>query len=72
MATRIRPRWGLGGASLLALREIPEPAAPAPDWVRARVLRCGICGSDVKEVLLQAASDNPLSGLVSFPHVPGH
>ena len=72
MATRIRPRWGLGGASLLALREIPEPAAPAPDWVRARVLRCGICGSDVKEVLLQAASDTPLSGLVSFPHVPGH
>lgn len=32
----------------------------------------GICGSDVKEVLLQAAADNPLSGLVSFPHVPGH
>lgn len=40
--------------------------------MRLRVLRTGICGSDVKEVLLQAASDNPLSGLVSFPHVPGH
>jgi threonine dehydrogenase-like Zn-dependent dehydrogenase len=72
VATRIRPAWGLGGASLLALREIPEPVAPALAWVRLRVLRCGICGSDVKEVLLQAASDNPLSGLVSFPHIPGH
>lgn len=40
--------------------------------MRLRTLRTGICGSDVKEVLLQAAADNPLSGVVSFPHIPGH
>ncbi len=72
IASRIRPDWALGPLSLLALRELPEPVAPGPEWVRLRVLWAGICGSDVKEVLLQAAADNPLSGLVSFPHVPGH
>lgn len=49
-----------------------SPSSPGTDWVRLRTLRSGICGSDVKEVLLQAAADNPLSGVVSFPHVPGH
>lgn len=72
LASRIRPGWALGGASLLSLRELPEPSSPGPEWVRLRSQRTGICGSDVKEVLLQAAADNPLSGLVSFPHVPGH
>jgi threonine dehydrogenase-like Zn-dependent dehydrogenase len=32
----------------------------------------GVCGSDVTEATLQADWDNPLSGLVSFPHVMGH
>lgn len=72
VASRLRPEWGLGRLSLITLRELPEPEAPGPDWVRLRVLEAGICGSDVKQVLLQAAADNPLSGLVSFPHVPGH
>ncbi|MGH7666565.1 MAG: zinc-dependent alcohol dehydrogenase [Candidatus Dormibacteria bacterium] len=71
-ASRIRPDWALGRLSLLSLRELPEPAPPGPEWVRLRVLWAGICGSDVKQVLLQAAADNPLSGLVSFPHVMGH
>jgi threonine dehydrogenase-like Zn-dependent dehydrogenase len=66
------PRQALGGWSLLSLREIASPSSPGPGWVRLRTLRSGICGSDVKEVLLQAAADNPLSGVVSFPHVPGH
>lgn len=72
VASRIRPSWALGPASLLSLRELPEPLPPGRDWVRLQTLWAGICGSDVKEVLLQAAADNPLSGLVSFPHVPGH
>jgi len=71
-ASRIRPDWALGPGSLLSLRDLAEPLAPGPEWVRLRVIWSGICGSDVKEVLLQAAADNPLSGLVSFPHVPGH
>ncbi len=32
----------------------------------------GICGSDLRQALLEASADNPLSGLVSFPHVLGH
>ncbi|HVC22863.1 MAG TPA: alcohol dehydrogenase catalytic domain-containing protein [Candidatus Dormibacteraeota bacterium] len=72
LASRVRPAWALGPGSLLSLREVPVPKPPGPDWVRLHSLWAGICGSDVKEVLLQAASDNPLSGLVSFPHVPGH
>ncbi|MGC2191712.1 MAG: zinc-binding dehydrogenase [Candidatus Dormiibacterota bacterium] len=72
VASRIRPDWTLGPFSPLSLRDIPEPPAPTAQWVRLRVLWSGICGSDVKQVLLQAGADNPLSGLVSFPHVPGH
>ncbi len=72
LASRIRPDLALRWRSPLSLRELPEPASPGADWVRLRVLRTGICGSDVKEALLQASSDNPLSGLISFPHVPGH
>lgn len=72
IASRISPGWALGRPSLLSLRQLPEPSSPGREWVRLRTLRTGICGSDVKEVLLQAAADNPLSGLVSFPHVPGH
>ncbi|MHB8556277.1 MAG: zinc-dependent alcohol dehydrogenase [Candidatus Dormibacteria bacterium] len=72
VASRIHPLWALRGPAPLTLREIPEPRPPSPEWVRLRVLRTGICGSDVAQALLRASSDNPLSGLVSFPHVPGH
>jgi threonine dehydrogenase-like Zn-dependent dehydrogenase len=72
LTARLGARRALGGASLLSLRELAGPSSPGSDWVRLRTLRTGICGSDVKEVLLQAAADNPLSGVVSFPHVPGH
>jgi len=72
LTARLGPRRALGGWSLLSLRELEEPSSPGRSWVRLRTLRTGICGSDVKEVLLQAAADNPLSGVVSFPHVPGH
>ncbi|MGH7641430.1 MAG: zinc-dependent alcohol dehydrogenase [Candidatus Dormibacteria bacterium] len=72
IAARVRPEWALGPLSLLSLQDLPEPNPPSSEWVRLRVLWSGICGSDVKQVLLQAAADNPLSGLVSFPHVPGH
>ncbi|MGH7698878.1 MAG: alcohol dehydrogenase catalytic domain-containing protein, partial [Candidatus Dormibacteria bacterium] len=71
-ASRLRPAWALGRASPLRLVELPPPAPPSPDWARLQVLACGICGSDLAQVLLRARSDNPLSGLVSFPHVPGH
>lgn len=56
----------------LALREVPDPALPADDWVIVETDWCGICGSDVKQVFLEGATDNPLTSVISFPHVLGH
>ena len=71
-AARVRPEWALSVPGPLRLRRGPEPRRPRPDWALLEPVATGICGSDVKEALLQASSDNPLSGLISFPHVPGH
>ena len=56
----------------VALADVAEPALPAPDWVRVQTTFSGLCGSDVKQILLNGARDNPLTALVSFPHVLGH
>ncbi len=56
--------------SPLALREIPEPRLPGPDWVKVRTRLGGICGSDLHMIRLQTS---PLaSAFTSFPFVPGH
>ena len=47
-------------------------ALPAGDWVRIETTFSGLCGSDVKQILLNGSRDNPLTALVSFPHVLGH
>jgi threonine dehydrogenase-like Zn-dependent dehydrogenase len=54
------------------LEEIEELPLPAGDWVRVETTFSGLCGSDVKQILLNGARDNPLTALVSFPHVLGH
>jgi threonine dehydrogenase-like Zn-dependent dehydrogenase len=54
------------------LEDIDEPPLPAADWVRVETTFSGLCGSDVKQILLNGARDNPLTALVSFPHVLGH
>ncbi len=70
--SRLRPWLALRGPAPLYLAAIEEAPRPGPDWVRLRVVAAGICGSDVKQATLQASSDNPLTAVVSFPHVPGH
>jgi len=62
----------VGRSAPLQLREIPDPALPAPDWVRIRTHLCGLCGSDYKQVFLNGATDNPMTALISFPQVLGH
>jgi threonine dehydrogenase-like Zn-dependent dehydrogenase len=52
--------------------EVDELPLPTADWVRVRTTFSGLCGSDVKQILLNGARDNPLTALVSFPHVLGH
>jgi threonine dehydrogenase-like Zn-dependent dehydrogenase len=54
------------------LEDVDELPLPAADWVRVETTFSGLCGSDVKQILLNGARDNPLTALVSFPHVLGH
>jgi len=39
------------------LIDLPDPPLPAPDWVRVRNRLCGICGSDLHQVFLDADLD---------------
>jgi threonine dehydrogenase-like Zn-dependent dehydrogenase len=54
------------------IEDIDELPLPAADWVRVKTTFSGLCGSDVKQILLNGRRDNPLTALVSFPHVLGH
>jgi threonine dehydrogenase-like Zn-dependent dehydrogenase len=56
----------------IRLDDTPTPKLPRPDWVRVRTRITGICGSDLKQVALNGSWDNPLTALISFPHVLGH
>jgi threonine dehydrogenase-like Zn-dependent dehydrogenase len=56
----------------LHLADMPPPRPPGFDWVLLRSLRTGICGSDLTQVGMQADFDNPLTAILSFPHVMGH
>jgi threonine dehydrogenase-like Zn-dependent dehydrogenase len=69
---RVSPRAYVSRFAPVRLAEISEPALPAPDWVGVQTTFSGLCGSDVKQILLNGARDNPLTALVSFPHVLGH
>ena len=66
------PRAYLGAFGPTALLEVPEPELLGEGWTVVRTAQCGICGSDVKQVFLTAAFDNPLRSLVTFPQVLGH
>jgi len=54
------------------LDEVPDATVRRPDWVVVRTALTGLCGSDQKQVQLKGHFDNPLSGVLSFPHVLGH
>jgi threonine dehydrogenase-like Zn-dependent dehydrogenase len=71
-AGKLSPRAYLSAQGPTRLKDVPEPSLPADDWTIVRTALCGICGSDTKLHFLDADMDNPLSGLVSFPCIPGH
>ncbi len=54
------------------IEDIEELPLPAKDWVRVQTTFSGLCGSDVKQIILNGSRANPLTALVSFPHVLGH
>ena len=61
VATRLLSRLWSGAyyapSSPLHLAELPEPALPEPTWVRVRNRMCGICGSDLHQLTVDAGLD---------------
>jgi threonine dehydrogenase-like Zn-dependent dehydrogenase len=68
----VSPRGYVSRLGPLRLQRVPDASLLGDRWVIVETRMSGICGSDVKQVFLDAAPDNPLQALVSFPHVPGH
>jgi len=62
--------WKPGGP--VNLKNVPFPLLVADDWVIIKTVYCGICGSDMTELKLKGALDNPIRSLISFPQVMGH
>jgi threonine dehydrogenase-like Zn-dependent dehydrogenase len=46
-----------GPASPLRLADLPDPPLPTPGWVRVRNRLCGICGSDLHQLFVDADLD---------------
>ncbi|MFX1553623.1 MAG: zinc-binding dehydrogenase [Promethearchaeota archaeon] len=62
--------WKKGGP--VNIKHVPIPSLVAEDWVIVKTVYCGICGSDMKELTLSGARDNPLRSLITFPQILGH
>jgi threonine dehydrogenase-like Zn-dependent dehydrogenase len=58
----------------MALTEVPDPELRGPDWAVLRTRLTGICGSDVKQVLMdfEGPADSPMTAFISFPQILGH
>lgn len=69
---RITPRGYVSRLGPVGLRDVDEPRPPGPGWVVCDTALAGVCGSDAMQVFLQGRPDNPLTALISFPHVLGH
>lgn len=69
---RVNRRAFVSRLAPVRLADIDELPLPGQDWARVETNVSGLCGSDVKQILLNGARDNPLTALVSFPHVLGH
>ncbi|HWZ92664.1 MAG TPA: alcohol dehydrogenase catalytic domain-containing protein, partial [Polyangiaceae bacterium] len=63
---------GLSRGGPLVYEDVPDAKLLGDDWVIVETRYCGICGSDVKQAYLEGAFDNPMTAVVSFPHVLGH
>ena len=54
---RFWPGAYFGIASPLFLKQMPDPPLPASDWVRVQNQLCGICGSDLHQIFVDASLD---------------
>lgn len=72
MLGMLSPSGYLSSLGPLALEDVPDAKVMGDDWVLVRPRYSGICGSDVKQIFLDGAFDNPMTAVISFPHVLGH
>lgn len=59
-----------GPLATIKMADVPEPGLPGPDWVKLKVLRCGVCASDINTIILHNSA--AWSPYTSFPSVLGH
>jgi threonine dehydrogenase-like Zn-dependent dehydrogenase len=59
-----------GGLSGVRLHDVPDIPLPGSDWVRLKVLKAGICGTDIGNLTYSASPAMEPFG--SFPAVLGH
>jgi len=62
--------WKPGGP--VGIKQVSIPSLVAEDWVLIKTALSGICGSDMKELSLSGAIDNPIQTMISFPQIMGH
>jgi len=72
LAGFVSPKAFVGKYAPVQLEDVAEPVPPAPDWFVCDTVLSGLCGSDTKQIFLDGARDNPLTAIISFPHVLGH
>jgi threonine dehydrogenase-like Zn-dependent dehydrogenase len=72
MLGSLYPSGYLSALGPLRLADVPDARVLGDRWVIVETRMCGVCGSDVKQVFMDAATDNPLTAMISFPHVLGH
>lgn len=68
----ISPSAFTARTSPVRLEEVLDPVPPDHDWVVCDTIVSGMCGSDTKQIFLHGSRDNPLTALISFPHILGH
>ena len=62
--------WKKGGP--VSIKNVPFPKLITDSWLLVKTVYCGICGSDMKELTLSGARDNPLLAFITFPQILGH
>jgi len=67
---KISGYWKEGGP--ISLKQVLIPSLRGDNWVIIKTIYSGICGSDIKELTLNGARDNPLQTFISFPQIMGH
>ena len=67
---RVSDAFVYGRPSKLRLAERPAPSIRGEDWVRIKVILCGICGSDLGNISYR--SSPAMEPFGSFPAVLGH